>query len=325
MGCRSRCSLETAARTSYAGRQLPGPGTQPEYSARSTPAAPSGLRARAPARGRVSRGDLQADRCVPPGALIGRGGEGHGAAAAAAPLVTMGWLASQAPAPPAPSLAQMVCTAKVPVASARSNDPPLVPGVIQAHLSAVSSPEASVQPPGGFWSVMVSAYSWPLDDGEASSRPAAAGVDEVLAAAGAQVGDVGHVGERDVTVGRGHGPTNGSPFQSCHAQNVPLGPNPSGWVPVGERMTYCALRLSAAVVLPKWAAALTASVPSWAAVAVAGRGARRRRTRHRPARRRWGSRRARRAGRAGLGADRDALAVLGHHAGPQLVVRCRGP
>ena len=68
-------------------------------------------------------------------------------------------------------------------------------------------------------------------------------------------------------------PTNGSPFQSCQAQNVPLGPNPSGWVPVGDRMSYCASRLAAAVVLPKCAAALTASVPSWAGVAWLGEGA----------------------------------------------------
>src|SRR5882672_12529164 len=51
-------------------------------------------------------------------------GRGHGVAVVAVPLVTMGWLASHAPAPAAPSLAQVVCMAKVPVASVRSNDPP---------------------------------------------------------------------------------------------------------------------------------------------------------------------------------------------------------
>src|SRR5215831_5497326 len=66
-------------------------------------------------------------------------------------------------------------------------------------------------------------------------------------------------------------PTKGSPFQSCQAQNAPLGVlNPSGWVPAGEMMSYWASRLAAAVVLPKWAAALTASVPSWKGVAWAG-------------------------------------------------------
>src|SRR5215510_5776346 len=97
---------------------------------------------------------------------------GHHCHAGAAPLATMGWLASHAPAPAAPSLAQVVCMAKVPVATVRSNDPPLVPGVIHAHLSAFSSPLASVQPPAGFWSVMVSAYSCPFTIEKPSSRPA---------------------------------------------------------------------------------------------------------------------------------------------------------
>src|SRR5262244_1815459 len=101
--------------------------------------------------------------------LADRVGRGHPLVAA---LVTMGWLASHAPAPPAPSLAQVVCMAKVPVASVRLNDPPLVPGVIQAHLSAFSAPLESVQPPAGFWSVMVSAYSWPFTREMPSRRPA---------------------------------------------------------------------------------------------------------------------------------------------------------
>src|SRR3982074_1863404 len=73
----------------------------------------------------------------------------------------MEWLASQVPAPPAPSLAHVVCMAKVPVGSERSNDPPLVPGGIQAHLSPFSLRPESVHPPAGFWAVIVSAYSWP--------------------------------------------------------------------------------------------------------------------------------------------------------------------
>ena len=60
------------------------------------------------------------------------------------PLLTMAWLASHAPLPPEPSFAQVVCMAKVPVLSVRSNEPPLVPGVIQAHLSPFSSPLLSV-------------------------------------------------------------------------------------------------------------------------------------------------------------------------------------
>src|SRR5436190_1971772 len=53
-----------------------------------------------------------------------------------------------------------------------------------------------------------------------------------------------------------------SPFQSCQAQKPVLG-KPSGWAPFGEKMTYCALRLAAAVVLPKWPAAFTASTAIW--------------------------------------------------------------
>src|SRR5579859_1371784 len=86
-------------------------------------------------------------------------------------LVTMAWLPSQAPLPPEPSLAHVVWTAKVPVVSERSNEPPLVPGVIQAHLSPFSAPLESVYPPAGFWSVTVSAYSWPSTMETPSSGP----------------------------------------------------------------------------------------------------------------------------------------------------------
>src|ERR1039457_1833410 len=92
------------------------------------------------------------------------------------PLVTMGWVNSQAPLPPAASFAQVLCIAKVPVARDRSATPPLVPGAIQAHLSAFSLPLASVQPPAGFWSVMVSAYSWPSTMEMPSLAPALPGL-----------------------------------------------------------------------------------------------------------------------------------------------------
>ena len=39
---------------------------------------------------------------------------------------------------------------------------------------------------------------------------------------------------------------------------------------MGDTMKYCTLRLAAAVVLPKCAAARAASVPSWAALALDG-------------------------------------------------------
>ena len=62
-----------------------------------------------------------------------------------------------------------------------------------------------------------------------------------------------------------------SPFQSCQAQNWPDGVlYPSGWVLCGDTMMYWAVRFEAAVVLPKWAAALTASTPSWWPVAWLG-------------------------------------------------------
>src|SRR5437588_700527 len=60
-------------------------------------------------------------------------------------LVTMAWLASQAPLPLLPSLPQVVWTANVPWPVDRSNEPPEVPGVIQAHLSPFSAPVESVQ------------------------------------------------------------------------------------------------------------------------------------------------------------------------------------
>src|SRR5713226_4849383 len=60
-----------------------------------------------------------------------------------------------------------------------------------------------------------------------------------------------------------------SPLSSCQAQN-PLVSQPSGLAPCGEMTMYCASRLAAAVVLPKWPAALTASTPSWWPVAEPG-------------------------------------------------------
>src|SRR5437763_7677651 len=55
-----------------------------------------------------------------------------------------------------------------------------------------------------------------------------------------------------------------SPFQSCQAQKLPPAVlNPSGWVLCGDTITYCALRLAAAVMLPKCDAAATATVPIW--------------------------------------------------------------
>src|SRR3954454_13809358 len=55
-----------------------------------------------------------------------------------------------------------------------------------------------------------------------------------------------------------------SPFQSCHAHHVAVTVlKPSGCVPDGETVTYCAWRLLLAVVLPTWPAPVTASAASW--------------------------------------------------------------
>ncbi len=86
-------------------------------------------------------------------------------------LVTIAWLASQDPLPLLPSLPQMVWTAYVPVPVVRSKLPPEVPGVIHAQTSPTSEPLELVQPPAGFWSVMVSLYSWPSTIVTPSSVP----------------------------------------------------------------------------------------------------------------------------------------------------------
>src|SRR5262245_10320088 len=62
-----------------------------------------------------------------------------------------------------------------------------------------------------------------------------------------------------------------SPFQSCQAQNWPVGVlKPSGWVPDGDTTTYWEFRLAAALVLPKCDAAATATTPSWCPFACCG-------------------------------------------------------
>src|SRR5207302_1503953 len=132
-----------------------------------------------------------------------------------------------------------------------------VPGVIQAHLSPFSAPLESVQPPGGFWSVMVSAYSCPLTM-DTPSRvpllltkfwPQEAPMSVMYGLLVNAMSPYGELTAPPLSVV--------SPFQSCQAQNWPDGVlYPSGWVLCGDTMMYWAVRLSAAVVLPKWAAAL---------------------------------------------------------------------
>src|SRR5215469_13086727 len=80
----------------------------------------------------------------------------------------MAWLNSHVPPP---SFAQVDCIANVPVVRLRFCAG--APGPrSHAHRSPVSSPELLTQPPAGFWSVMVSAYSWPSTMDAPSRRPA---------------------------------------------------------------------------------------------------------------------------------------------------------
>lgn len=65
------------------------------------------------------------------------------------------------------------CIANEPLANATFCAPPVPPVPTHAHLSAFSAPDESVQPPAGFWSVIVSAYSCPATIVTPSSAPAA--------------------------------------------------------------------------------------------------------------------------------------------------------
>ena len=72
------------------------------------------------------------------------------------PPVTIGPLISQA----ALEFDQVACIGNEPVAMVTFWAPPVPPVPFQAHRSPFSPPEVlSYQPPEGFWSVMVSAYS----------------------------------------------------------------------------------------------------------------------------------------------------------------------
>src|SRR5438067_2434084 len=164
------------------------------------------------------------------------------------------------------SLDHVDCMAKLPVVNDTFAEAPW-PEEIQAHLSAFSSPTLSVQPPGGFWSLMVSEYSWPSTMVTPSIVPALPPLTKFwpqLVPASVTYGMLVNAMSPIPPVLTVPPVSWVSPFQSCHAQNCPLGVlKPSGVVPCGERMTYCELRFADAVVLPKWFAALTASSPSW--------------------------------------------------------------
>src|SRR5690242_9799316 len=132
------------------------------------------------------------------------------------------------------------------------------PEVCQAHLSPFSSPEASTQPPGGFWSVMVSAYSCPSTIVTPSMSPLASLCTNrapQLPPASTTYGRLVNAMSPMLCESIGPPMSVGSPFQSCQAQKLPPGrSNPSGLVFVGDTTTYCALRFFAALVLPKWLA-----------------------------------------------------------------------
>src|SRR5438034_11838996 len=147
------------------------------------------------------------------------------------------------------------------------------PEVSHAHLSAFSSPLASTQPPAGFWSVMVSAYSWPSTIVTPSSVPELSlcrKFSPQLPPASTTYGRLVNAMSPMLCESIGPPISVGSPFQSCQAQKLPPLLNPSGVVFVGDTTTYCALRFFAALVLPKWLAPSIASWPSWCSVACCG-------------------------------------------------------
>ena len=84
------------------------------------------------------------------------------------------WVNRHPPWPLLALLAQTDCMANAPELSCSTAAEPAVAGFggIQAHLSAVSFSPRSTQPPAGFWSVIVSAYSWPATIETPSSLPA---------------------------------------------------------------------------------------------------------------------------------------------------------
>src|SRR5712692_3999715 len=169
------------------------------------------------------------------------------------PSVRTAWLNSQVPAVLRVPLAHSGCMAKVPVGSTRSAD--FAPGpAFHSHRSAFSSPAESVHPPGGFWSVIVSAYSWPPTIEKPSSRPACPPLTKFSPHARPASVTYGRFVNAMSPYGEVTGPPGNveSPFQSCQPQKLPDDVlNPSGCVPVGDRIRYWAFLLACAVSLPK--------------------------------------------------------------------------
>src|SRR2546430_16492543 len=109
-------------------------------------------------------------RCLAPAGVVAPGGP-PSVRPAGHRVLTIECVNLQPPAPLLASLAHVPCIAKGPVDRGRTAAPPVEPGAFQAHLSAFSSPEESTQPPGGVWSVSVSAYSCPATIETPSSLP----------------------------------------------------------------------------------------------------------------------------------------------------------
>src|SRR5262249_6760383 len=148
------------------------------------------------------------------------------------PFPTMEWVKAH----PWDSLDQVPCIANEPVASDRSAAPPVVPGDSQAHLSMFSSPEESVHPPAGFWSVMVSEYSCPSTMEKPSVVPALPELTKFCPQLVPRSRTYGML-VKAMSPTEELAPT--SPFQSCHAHQPPFG-KLSGCVPDADRMTYWA-------------------------------------------------------------------------------------
>ena len=117
--------------------------------------------------------------------------------------------------------------AKVPVEKVTLAAAPSEPAASPRHLSPFSWLNGrllSVQPPAGFWSVIVSAYSWPETTVTPSSAPAVPELTRLAQQLPPTSGTYGRlVNATSPTVEVAAPPSRPvSPFQSCQAQKLPL-------------------------------------------------------------------------------------------------------
>src|SRR5215472_17485538 len=159
-----------------------------------------------------------------------------------------GYESTQPPEPLLNALLHNDCTGKVPVDKLMSAAAPC-PEEIQAHLSPFSAPPESSHPPFGNWSVIVSAISCPPTIVIPALGPRPLKLAPQLAPASVMYGRfVYAMLPYDELVAL------------CHAQYCV--PNPLALFPCAVAITYCTLALLEEVVLPKCAAAFTASAAS---------------------------------------------------------------